>query len=160
MTDEPTGETVGRRPVLVTVAIVFAYVSGFGNIALGVLIILSRYQQPNDGEVVFVSLLGAGLTLIGLLTIALASGLARGSRLARTAITVYFGIQLVLHALTIVDDAALTWSAAAQFLAEVFIIAVIWTPPGSRFYRLGASTDTAGSTAVAAVSPLVPPRAD
>lgn len=150
--DQLTSARIIRRPALITVAVVFAYVSGFGNIAIGILIILSRYEQVDDARVVFVSLLGAAWTLIGLLTIALASGLARGSRLARLFITIYFGIQLALHALTILTDTTLTWSAVVQLAAEAFIIVVVWTPPGSRFYRRVTAPDAAADVVPGAAS--------
>ncbi|KAA9108487.1 hypothetical protein F6B43_09375 [Microbacterium rhizomatis] len=124
-----------RRPVIVTLAIVVVYVSGLGNAALGLLILLSRYDVQGDAAILTVSLLGAGTILLGLLTVAIASGLSRGSRFARILITVYFGIQIVLHVLTIVD--ADTWDVTAtiQIVFELLVIAVVWLPPGARFFR-------------------------
>ena len=124
-----------RRPVVVTIAIVLVYISGVGNTALGVLVLLSRYDVQGDSAILTMSLLGAGIVLLGLLTIAGASSLSRGSRLARILITLYLGIQTVLHILTIID--ADTWdvSATVQIVLELFAIAVLWLPPGSRFFR-------------------------
>ncbi len=45
--------------------------------AIGILVLLSRYRV-DAAEVLPVSLLGAGVILFGLLTIAVASGVARG----------------------------------------------------------------------------------
>lgn len=139
----PTTETapVLRRPVLVTLAIVLVYISGVGNTAEGVLVLLSRYDAQGDAAVLTVSLLGAGITLLGLLTIAVASGLARGSRLARVLITVYLGVQTVLHVLTIIDADAWDVWATIQTVAELFVIVVLWVRPGSTFFRSAPQGD-------------------
>lgn len=133
-----------RRPALVTIAIVLVYISGVGNTAEGVLVLLSRYDVQGDAAVLTVSLLGAAITLLGLLTIAVASGLSRGSRFARVLITVYLGVQTVLHVLTILDADAWDIWASVQTVAELFVIVVLWTPPGSRFFR---SAPQGGSSA-------------
>ncbi|WP_375385787.1 hypothetical protein [uncultured Microbacterium sp.] len=139
-TDTGTAQTeratpVLRRPVIVTIAIVVVYISGLGNAALGLTILLSRYDVQGDQAILTVSLLGAATILLGLLTIAIASGLSRGSRFARVLITVYFGIQTVLHGLTIID--ADTWdvTAAVQTVVELLVIVVLWVPPGARYFR-------------------------
>lgn len=84
-----------------TAAVVIVYVAAFLNVGLGILVMLSRYQVES-AEVLWVSLLGAAIILLGLLTLGLASGLARGSRLARIGITLYFGVLIVLHVLSII----------------------------------------------------------
>lgn len=130
-----------RRPVLVTISIVLVYISGVGNTVLGVLVLLSRYDVQGDDAILTTSLLGAGIILLGLLTIAGASSLSRGSRLARILITLYFGIQTVLHILTIVDSDTWDVSTTVQIVLELFAIAVLWLPPGSRYF--GAAPDDA-----------------
>lgn len=134
---------VRRRPVLVTIAIVLVYISGLGNTAEGVLVILSRYDAQGADAVLTISLLGAGITLLGLLTIAVASGLSRGSRFARILITVYLGIQTVLHILTIIDADAWDVSASVQTVLELFVVAVLWLPPGAHFFRAAPAEDAA-----------------
>ncbi len=132
MTDTAPGR---RRPVLITIAIVFVYLSGLGNTALGVLILLSRYDVQGDAAIVTVSLLGAAITLLGLLTIAGASGLSRASRFARILITIYLGIQAVLHVITIIEGDAWDWVAAVQTAMDLFVIIVLWLPVGMRYFR-------------------------
>lgn len=122
-----------RRPVVVTIAIVLIYLTALVSVAVGIVVLLSRYQVP-DGDVLFVSLLGAGVILLGLLTIALASGLSRGSRFSRALITVYLVISIGLHITTIVTTEVWDWSAAAGAVLDVLILAALWLPPGSRFY--------------------------
>lgn len=132
MTD-PIEPPPRRRPVVVTIAIVLVYLTALAGVAIGILILLSRYQVPGD-EVLFVSLLGAAVILLGLLTIAVASGLARGSALARILLTVYLAISIVLHVTTIVLTDVWDWSEAIQALLEIVIIAALWLPPGARFF--------------------------
>ncbi len=122
-----------RRPVLVTIVLVLVYLSGLSNTALGLLVLLSRYQVP-EAEVLIVSLLGAGIILLGLLTLAVASAVGRGRRLARLAVTVYLVVQFVLHVITV---ATTSWDPVTliQIVVDVFIVAALWAPPGSRWFR-------------------------
>ncbi|MXS75993.1 hypothetical protein CSIV_10425 [Microbacterium sp. CSI-V] len=121
-----------RRPVPVTVAVVLVYVGGFANTALGVLVLLSRYQVDAD-DVLPVSLVGAATILLGLLTVAGGSSLARGSRLARTLLTAYLSLLVILQglalALTELDPTIIT-----ALLAALAVIAAIWIPPTARRY--------------------------
>lgn len=128
MTSPPTR----RRPLIVTIAVIVVFASGLFNSAAGLLVLLDRYRVPAD-QVLPVSLLGAAIILAGLLTLAVASATARGSRLARTLLTVYIVAQFVLHAITI---AATDWDAAAivQIALEVFVVIALWAPPGSRYF--------------------------
>lgn len=116
-----------------TAAVVVVYVAAFLNVGLGILVMLSRYQV-DASEVLWVSLLGAAIILLGLLTLGLASGLARGSRLARLGITLYFGALIVLHALNIVTTDGWDWSSVIQMALQAAVIVLVWTPPGSRHF--------------------------
>ncbi|WP_344739813.1 hypothetical protein [Microbacterium awajiense] len=126
-------ETARRRPVLLTVAVVIVYVSALANVAVGVVVMLSRYDVPED-SVLPVTLLGAAIVLLGLLIIAIASGLARGSHLSRVLITVYVALLAVGHVATIVSSDAWDWGSIVQLLAELFVVAVVWLPPGARHF--------------------------
>ncbi len=122
-----------RRPLVVSIAVAFVYVTGLLSVLVGVLVLLSRYQVTGD-DVLPVTLIGAAITLLGLLVVGIASGVARGSRLARVALTVFFGILVPLHLLAIVTS---EWDAVAvvQVLLEVFTLVVLWLPPINRFFR-------------------------
>ena len=62
------------------VVVVLTYISGVVDIVAGILLILLRYDDAvrASGDAYPVTLWGAGMILIGLLTIAMASGLTRG----------------------------------------------------------------------------------
>ncbi len=123
-----------HQPILVRIAVVLVYLSGFASVAIGILVLLSRYRVER-AAVLPVSLLGASIILFGLLTIAVASGVARGRRLARLILTIYLGVQFVLHTVTIVTADTWDWTSAAEMAIYAFIAVAVWTPPGSRYFR-------------------------
>jgi holin-like protein len=126
--------SASRRPVVVTLAVVLVALSGLLNTVLGILILLSRYDV-DTADVLPTSLVGIGIILFGLLTLAIASGIARGSRLSRLLLTVYLGIQFVLHAVTIVTSDAWDTSSTVQIVLQVALVVIVWAPPGSRYFR-------------------------
>ena len=122
-----------RRPVVVTIAVVFVYISGLTNALLGILVLLSRYSVDR-GSVLMVSLVGAGIILFALLTLAVASGIARGSRLSRILVTIYLGVELPLHVITIVSSDSWDWASTALIVVDLFVLFALWLPPGSRHF--------------------------
>lgn len=123
-----------RRPVLVTLAVVLVAISGLSNTTVGVLLLLSRYDVPVD-EVLTVSLLGVGVVLFGLLTLAIASGIARGSRLSRLLLTLYLVAQVVLHVIVVITND--TWDVAGivQIVVAAGLVTLVWSPRGSQYFR-------------------------
>jgi hypothetical protein len=136
--------------VLVRVAVILIYLSGFASVAIGILVLLSRYRVES-AQVLTVSLLGAGVILFGLLTIAVASGIARGRPGARLLLTIYLAVQLVLHVVTIVTADTWDWTSVVEILVYAFIGIAVWTPPGSRYFATepvpDAGTDASAGTA-------------
>lgn len=130
-----------RRPVAVTVAIVLVYVGGLLNTALGVLVLLSRYDVPAD-LVLPVSLVGAGAILLGLLTIAGGSALARGSRLARNLLTGYLSVLVALQA-TAMSLTELDPILTVALIAALAVIAALWIPGGARRYFTRTAVEAA-----------------
>jgi len=121
-----------RRPVAVTVAIMLVYIGGLLNTALGVLVLLSRYEVTVD-LVLPVSLIGAATILLGLLTIAGGSALSRGSRLARILLTAYLSALVVLQAAAMLLT-ELDATLAAALVAALAVIAALWIPGNARRY--------------------------
>ena len=135
---------------MVTIAIVLVYLSALSSVALGILILLSRYRVP-AADVLAVTLVGAAIILFGLLMIAIASGLSRGSRFARVLITVYFGILVVLHIFTIVTTDDWDVFSAVQTIVQALVVAALWVPPGSlRFEPVAAGSPDAGPESLTA----------
>lgn len=130
--DPVTEQLPQKRPAVITVVMILVVLSGLSNALLGIILLLSRYQVA-DEDVLPVSLVGAGVILFGLLTLAVAAAIGRGSRLARLLLTIYLAIQLILHAVT----AATTdwdWAVLVQAVVEVLVLAALWAPPGSRHF--------------------------
>ncbi|MFS0795324.1 hypothetical protein [Microbacterium sp. 1P10AE] len=121
-----------HRPLPVTVAVVLVYVGGLANTALGVLVLLSRYQVDAE-EVLPVSLVGAATILLGLLTVAGGSSLARGSRLARNLLTAYLSLLVILQGLALALT-ELEPTIVIALLAAVAVLAAVWIPPTARRY--------------------------
>lgn len=124
-----------------TVAIVLIYLNALGNVGYGILVLLSRYRVPRE-DVLFTSLLGAALILVGLLAIAIASGLARGSRFARVLTTVYAGVLVGLNIVTLVSTDPWDVNALVHIVGAAAIVVVLWTPPGARYF-VSAPSDVA-----------------
>lgn len=136
-----------RRPVAVTVAIVLVYIGGLLNTAFGIVVLLARYQVTPD-LVLPVSLVGAATILLGLLTVAGGSALARGSRLGRNLLTAYLSVLVVLQgaamALTELDPVL-----TVALVAALAVIAALWIPGRARRYFRRTPTAEAPSASTA-----------
>ena len=102
-------------------------------------VLLSRYEGADSSEVLALSLTGAGIALFGLLVVAVAAGIRRGSALSRLLATIYLGLVVVFAIVVTVSSER--WDAGAIVLGviAVVIVVLLWTPPASRtFGPLGA----------------------
>ncbi len=124
-----------KRPVVITIVVALVVLSGLSNALLGLVVLLSRYQVP-DSDVLAVSLIGAAVILFGLLTIAVAAAIGRGSRLARLLLTIYLVIQLALHIVTALTT-TWDWAVLVQSLVELCALVAVWAPRGSRRFFAG-----------------------
>ncbi|WP_438853320.1 hypothetical protein [Agromyces sp. M3QZ16-3] len=131
-----------RPPKRIIAVVVLTYLAGFVDIALGVLLVLARYDAEvrRDGEQLPVTLLGAALILIGLLTIAMASGLTRARNSARIFVTALMGLSLTTSVLDLVRDADSIWSTLIGAVVPIAVILVLWTGRGARYFREGRSS--------------------
>ncbi|RFA12488.1 hypothetical protein B7R22_15315 [Subtercola boreus] len=128
-----------RRPGVVTLVVVLTYVAGLFDVLLGILAIFARYLPDviDDGEGIrlVVTLVGAATLLFGLLTIALASGIARGDRVARWCVT---GLLLLSFVLTAVYFIAHTGQGPVGMIVQAVISAVVilplWIGRGGRYF--------------------------
>ncbi len=130
-------------PPAITVAAVLAYVAALAATGLGLIVLLARYDVPDD-DVLRVSLLGAGIALFGLMILAAAAGMRRGSGLSRLLVSVYLVIVVGLTVLVLADSRL--WNRWATGVAVIGVVAIVlpWLPPASRFFsRLRDSSMTA-----------------
>ncbi|MBN9196169.1 MAG: cation-translocating P-type ATPase, partial [Microbacterium sp.] len=145
----PVSAAVGA--VIATVVAVLAYAIGFLSAGLGVLVLLSRYEEPDAAEAVTLSLSGAGIALFGLLVVAVAAGIRRGSGLSRLLVTVYLAIAVVLSTVIAITSDRWDGGASAVGLVAVVTIVLLWTPPVSR--RFGRIRDSSMTARPAEASP-------
>lgn len=131
-----------KRPVVVTIVVVLVAIGGALSIVSGLLLLLSRYRVTDD-LVLTVSLLGAGTALFGLLNIAVAAGIARGSSLARMLATMFGVLEIIVHVTTIGSTDGFDASAAIDLALSVVVVALLWLPPGSRYFRAVAPAPAA-----------------
>lgn len=125
-----------RRPVGVTIAVVLIYVQAVLEIIVGTVLVLARYSvDPASGEVLVVTLLGSAVILFGLFLVAVASGIARGSRFSRGIVTVLLALSLATKILSVVVGIGQSWWTVVDALIAVAILVVMWTGAGRRYFR-------------------------
>jgi hypothetical protein len=91
-----------------------------------------------DGEAYWITLWGAAMILLGLLTIAMASGLTRGRNSARIFVTVLLSISLVLSVVDVVvspTDVSSWWSLGIGGLLSALVILALWAGRSAEFFR-------------------------
>lgn len=120
--------------VLITIVALLVYASGLLATAFGILVLLARYEGEDAQEVLWISLAGAGIALFGLLVVAVASGVRRGSGFSRLLLTIYLALLLVLEILVVASSDTWDWPAIGIGLVAVIIVVVLWTPPVSRTF--------------------------
>jgi uncharacterized membrane protein len=130
-----------RRPAELTLVVVLTYISAIGSIVFGVLLILARYGVPeSDGGVRgFVTIAGAAVVLIGFLTVAIASGIARGDRNARTIATVLLGLSVAASVVSAIVDPGDLWSQVVNVVISGGAISVMWTGRPARYFARAAA---------------------
>ena len=129
-----------RPPKRVIVVVVLTYIAGVLDILFGIVLILSRYDDAvrADGDAYEVTLWGAGVILLGLLTIAMASGLTRGRNSARIFVTVLLSISLLLSIVDVVvapTDASSWWSLGVGGVLSALVILALWAGRSAEFFR-------------------------
>lgn len=131
--------------VVVNVVAVLVYATGLLATGLGLLVLLSRYEGIGR-EVVSLSLIGAVIALFGLLIIAVAAGVRRGSGLSRLLLTLYLAVAALLEIVVIVRADEWDWSASIAVAVATLIIVLLWTPPTTHeFGRIRDSSMTAAT---------------
>ncbi|WP_240694933.1 hypothetical protein [Cryobacterium sp. SO1] len=134
-----TAQEHPRRPGLVTGAVVLMYIGGITQIGLGIVTVFLRYAPDvaAEGIALGVTLVGAGIILFGLFVIALASGVARGSRASRLGATVVIllGLALAITAMVVADDG--DWSGVTiQLVLVAAVILPLWVGPGRPYFAV------------------------
>jgi len=116
--------------VITTVVAVLAYAFGVLATGFGILVFLGRYD-PDVSASAF-SLAGAAIALFGLLVLAVAAGVRRGSGLSRLMLTIFLGLAIALSAVVLVLGDRWDWGAAVTAAVATLIVVLLWTPPVAR----------------------------
>lgn len=117
-----------------TVVAVLAYGGAALAVLLGILVLLSRYDAVDATDVRTVSLVGAGLILLGLLVLSAAAGLRRGSGFSRLLASVWFAMLFALNVLVLVGSDTWDWVTVVGTVVALAVIVLLWTPPATRMF--------------------------
>ena len=129
-----------RMPKRMIAIVVLAYLSGILDILAGLVLILLRYDDEirRAGDAFAITLWGALMILIGLLTIAMGSGLTRGRNSARIFVTalvslsvIVSGVDLALHP----TDASSLWTFVVGTAVAGLIVLAMWAGRGAAFFH-------------------------
>jgi len=137
MSDDVVRERVPKRVIVV---VVLTYISGILDILAGILLILLRYYDAvqRSGDSFLISLWGAAMILIGLLTIAMASGLTRGRHSARIFVTVLVSLSALVSVIDVIaapTDVSAWVSLAIGGVIAALIILALWVGRSAEFFR-------------------------
>ena len=129
-----------RPPKRVIVVVVLTYISGVFDILAGILLIMLRYDREveDSGDAYAITLWGAVIILIGLLTIAMASGLTRGRNSARIFVTVLVSLSALVSVVDVIaapTDASSWVSLAIGGGISALIILALWAGRSAEFFR-------------------------
>ena len=119
---------------ITTVIAVLSYGGGLLATALGILVLLGRYDGDTDEQVRIISLVGASIVLLGLLVLSAAAGLRRGSGFSRLLVTIWFVLLLVLNGLVLIASDRWDWGTAIAAGVSAVVVVLLWTPPASRTF--------------------------
>jgi cation-transporting ATPase E len=142
-TDDTPHDVPRSAGVVTTAVTVLGYLGALLATTLGVLVLLSRYDGETPEEVRAISLVGAGITLLGLLVLSAAAGLRRGSGFSRLLVTIWFAILVALNGLVLITSDRWDWGAAVATAVSALVIVLLWVPPAARtFGRIRDSSMT------------------
>jgi len=126
-----------KRPLELLIIIALTYGVAYFSIIMGVLMAVARYATDFAADPIgrfYATTIGAGLIVFGFLAISLASGIARGDRVARVVLTSSLSLLLLIvlwpvlfhsHAL------GYQWITVVVYAA---ILVIMWAPRSARFF--------------------------
>lgn len=125
------------RPASVTVVVVLTWITAVIEIIGGILLLVLAPAVRSSGGPANVALLLGGLVLlIGLITAAVASRLARGGNGARILVTVLTVLQIVsvLTAILAVDVSGSASPGIGTLVIDVVLLALLWNRRANEFF--------------------------
>lgn len=133
-----------RRPGLVTLLLILVVIEGLVSIFVGLLFVLARDSATVNGDLTAAGATGSSVALwlgillivIGVVYLLVARGLATGNGFARlvvaavTLVNIASGIWLM-----IAHPGGARWSTVASILLGVIVLAILYSPKASAFFR-------------------------
>lgn len=137
-------DSAAAASIITTVVAVLAYAFGVLATGFGILVFLGRYDT--DVATSVFSVAGAVIALFGLLVLAVAAGVRRGSGLSRLMLTIFLAVAIVLSTVVLIFGDRWDWGAAITGAIATVIIVLLWTPPVARGFGriLDSSMGSAG----------------
>lgn len=136
-----TTPSTRSRPGSVTLVIVLMWISAIIELIAGILIVLAsgnvEHLTQYDQTQTVVLVAGIVGIVLGLITIALAMGLARGSNAARVMVTILVVLQILSDTweLAARGHGGFPWLSVLGILFWLLILALLWTSRASDFFR-------------------------
>jgi len=126
-----------KRPLELLVIIALAYGVAYFSIVMGVLMAVARYATDFAQDPIgrfYATTIGAGLIVFGFLAISLASGIARGDRVARIVLTSSLSVLLLIVLWPVIFHShalGYQWITVVVYAA---ILVIMWAPRSARFF--------------------------
>ncbi len=133
-----------RRPGLVTLLLILVVIEGLFSIFIGLLFVLARDSATVNGDLVADGATGSSVALwlgillivIGVVYLLIARGLANGNGFARLLVAAVTVVNIVGGLwLLVAHPGAARWSTLASILLGVIVLAILYSPKASAFFR-------------------------
>lgn len=130
-----------NRPGGVTLIVILMWINEIFEIGFGLLIIafsgnIDTQRTSGFGQSTLIAIGIVGI-IIGLISILLANGLAKGSNGARVIVTILIVLQIILDAIELARQAlsAASWWNVVGILIWLLVLALLWTSRASQFFK-------------------------
>lgn len=130
-----------RRPTGVTVIGIVAYVGGIVDIVGGSMLLVlvtgaALVANPVPGGL----LTAISLIIAGIVVVAVAGALLRGSGVARWIVTVVRGVSLVGQIVALTSGGIALIAGIVSVLISVIVLSWLWTPRANAYFALSRTT--------------------
>jgi hypothetical protein len=130
-----------RRPGLVTLLLILVVIEGLFSIFVGLVLVFTRDSVTVTGDVQTSSSsvalwLGILLIVIGVVYLLIARGLATGNNFSRLLVAVVTVVNIAAALwLLFTHPGGARWSTVGSILLGVIVLAILYSPKASAFFR-------------------------
>ncbi len=135
MTVNPVAALGPRRPRGVTVIGVVVYIGGIIDIIGGSMLLVlatgaALLANPVPGGI----LTAITVIIAGIIVVAVADGLMRGSAVARLIVTVVRGVSIIMHAIALTSGGVALLVGIVSLLISAIVLSWLWTPSARAYF--------------------------